>query len=393
MMFPDLAGAVIGDRIRFDEKPIGAGSYGEVWPAHHLNLGSPLAVKVVDIRDADRETIERLQRECHIHGKINRSRPPGVVFVHDVIEEAQRFYIVMEMVDGGNLNDYLLSHTPDFTTTLQWAIELCRTMSWLHSREIIHRDLKPQNILLTSDGQPKICDFGIARIPLSTLTERQPGTILYMAPELLEAHPATTASDVYSLCAVFFEMWSGRRYFDLRLLSKDDITKEFEDCSKARYPNVGISILDVLADIVLSGLQKNPVGRTGLSGMQRRLEWLAQQMKTSESFLTRDIPPKIPFERNEQFVGRSEELDHLHTMLQQERWGGIRPAMLTGLGGVGKTQLAVEYAYRYSSHYPGGVYWINAAQDWLTELANLAINVGLPVESSTDSERDRKSVV
>src|SRR5512140_2500635 len=80
----------------------------------------------------------------------------------------------------------------------------------------------------------------------------------------------------------------------------------------------------------------------------------------------------VPFRRNEGFVGRDDDLQSLHIASQQGEAVGIRPAMLTGLGGIGKTQLAVEYAYRYQSSYPGGVYWVNATQDWQNELASLA---------------------
>jgi len=73
---------------------------------------------------------------------------------------------------------------------------------------------------------------------------------------------------------------------------------------------------------------------------------------------------RVPFPRNEQFVGRSEDLAALHAALQQGAAVGIRPAGLTGLGGIGKTQLAVEYCYRFRDVYPGGVFWLNGWGDW-----------------------------
>src|SRR5262249_23437791 len=76
----------------------------------------------------------------------------------------------------------------------------------------------------------------------------------------------------------------------------------------------------------------------------------------------RDSPFTVPFPRNEDFVGRDEDLDWLHASLLGQQPVGIRPAGLTGMGGIGKTQLAVEYAYRYRAMYVGGIYWINAAE-------------------------------
>jgi len=76
---------------------------------------------------------------------------------------------------------------------------------------------------------------------------------------------------------------------------------------------------------------------------------------------------RVPFPRNPQFVGRDDDLIALHATLQKGETVGVRPALLSGLGGIGKTQLAVEYAYRHATDYPGGVYWINAAQEWQWE--------------------------
>ena len=98
----------------------------------------------------------------------------------------------------------------------------------------------------------------------------------------------------------------------------------------------------------------------------------------------------VPFPRNERFVGREDDLVELHKALQGGKAVGVRPAALTGMGGIGKTQLAVEYAYRYKDVYPGGVYWINAAQDWRKEFADQAVEVGLSVGDTAKSERLRR---
>jgi WD40 repeat protein len=101
----------------------------------------------------------------------------------------------------------------------------------------------------------------------------------------------------------------------------------------------------------------------------------------------------VPFPRNEHFVGRDDDLQHLHTALQKSDKVGVRPAMLTGMGGIGKTQLAVEYTYRYQGEYPGGVYWVNAAQDWQDELASLAIRIGLREDDVPEYERRLRLVL
>src|SRR4051794_7478681 len=83
------------------------------------------------------------------------------------------------------------------------------------------------------------------------------------------------------------------------------------------------------------------------------------------------IPFLVPFPRNPDFVGRSEDLEALHQILQEREPVGIRPAGLTGMGGIGKTQLAVEYVYRYKDNYPDGIFWVNAAEPLAQGLAQL----------------------
>lgn len=101
----------------------------------------------------------------------------------------------------------------------------------------------------------------------------------------------------------------------------------------------------------------------------------------------------VPFPRNEHFVGRDDDLATLHETLQHGEPVGIRPAMLTGLGGIGKTQLAVEYVCRFRDVYSGGVYWINAAEDWQSELAARSEEVGFRADGVPESDRRRRLVL
>jgi WD40 repeat protein len=98
----------------------------------------------------------------------------------------------------------------------------------------------------------------------------------------------------------------------------------------------------------------------------------------------------VPFFQNPDFVGRDDDLERLHALLAKGEAVGVRPAALTGMGGIGKTQLAVEYAYRYRGAYPGGVYWVNAAQSWQAELARLAEKMGLREDDAPESERQKR---
>jgi hypothetical protein len=111
--------------------------------------------------------------------------------------------------------------------------------------------------------------------------------------------------------------------------------------------------------------------------------WLAEAREERAPF-------RVPFLRNPGFVGRDDDLARLHDLLQKGGAVGVRPAALTGMGGIGKTQLAVEYVYRYRGEHPGGVYWVNAAEPLQAEFARLAIEVRLGAEDAPEAERQRR---
>ncbi|WP_437537469.1 AAA family ATPase [Sorangium sp. So ce726] len=117
---------------------------------------------------------------------------------------------------------------------------------------------------------------------------------------------------------------------------------------------------------------------------------------TPETIRLAELPKvqfRMPLARNPAFVGRDEELARLHRMLQDPQPGGRRPVMLTGMGGIGKTQLAVEYAFRHEASYPDGVYFINAAgDDWRPVLKDLAVALGLKAENAPEAERQIRLV-
>ena len=104
-------------------------------------------------------------------------------------------------------------------------------------------------------------------------------------------------------------------------------------------------------------------------------------------------PFVVPFPRHDGFVGREEDLARVHALLQKGEAVGVLPVAAAGMGGIGKTQLAVEYAYRHVGDYPGGVYWVNAARDVQVEMAALAEKVGLFEDDAPDAERQRRRVL
>lgn len=133
-----------------------------------------------------------------------------------------------------------------------------------------------------------------------------------------------------------------------------------------------------LARVTESRVERMVVERIELSG--------APQRPTVPKFV-------VPFRDSEDFFGREDDLQALRTALRRDEAARPHSVMLTGLGGIGKTQLAVAYAYRSRNIYPDGVYWVNAAQDWQDELADLAERIGLRADDAPESERRRRLVL
>lgn len=275
-------GGILQTRYRF-EHPIGHGAYGIVWKAWHEQLQRPLAIKVIDTQNLDPVNLERVKHECMIGGQLGSD--VGVVQVLDAFEHDDHLFIVMELMEGGSLNKVLKGKPPELALTLSWALDICDAMRQVHAHDIIHRDIKPQNILLTGDGHPKLSDFGIAHLPHASITSYQPGTPGYRAPELEDGCQVTPAADVYSLSAVFFELWSCRPYSQYKALAQDLVYREFLTCMANEYPAVPEGVSDALIDTLLAGLTPDPAQRMSLEKLRSRLAWIQQMHETPSEVL------------------------------------------------------------------------------------------------------------
>jgi len=263
------------------EHPIGYGAYGMVWKGHHEHLDQPVAIKVIDTRDLDAQNLERVKQECRIGGRLTHKE--RVVEVRDAFPEGDLFFIVMELMTGGSLERYLRDHPhPDLGLTLDWALDLCAALEEVHALGVIHRDVKPQNILLTDDAQVKLSDFGVAHLPESGMsTVYQPGTPGYRAPEQEGNQPVDGGADVYALCAVLFEVWSGRKYVRYKHTERDIVREEMTLLLGENYPDLSPGLRDRLMDAVLAGLRARPE-RIPLTDLQAALRTMRDDWKHGE---------------------------------------------------------------------------------------------------------------
>jgi eukaryotic-like serine/threonine-protein kinase len=209
------SGTILDNRYRLDE-PIAAGGVGEVWRGTDVQLGRPVAVKLLRPEYADHpETLVRFRAEARHAGSLSH---PRIARVYDYGEPGPLGppYLVMELVDGPSLADILDRGTISPARVLDVLTQAALGLDAAHQAGLVHRDIKPGNILLRPDGVVKITDFGIAHAAGSAPVTR-PGVVMgttqYLAPERATGAEGTPASDLYSLGIVAYECLSGRPPF------------------------------------------------------------------------------------------------------------------------------------------------------------------------------------
>ncbi len=210
-----VSGHVIAQRYEILDR-ISEGGMATVYTARRTGDGSVVALKVLREQYAsDAEFVERFEREAKAVSELVH---PHMVRVYDSGRDGAVHYIAMEYVEGANLKEYIRREgrlAPE--RALQIAAQVCDALEFAHGHRIVHRDIKPQNILLTTDGQVKVTDFGIARA-LSSATITQTGTVLgsvqYLSPEQARGAAVGRSADLYAVGVVLYEMVTGELPFD-----------------------------------------------------------------------------------------------------------------------------------------------------------------------------------
>jgi serine/threonine-protein kinase len=214
---PAGAGSVVGPYRLV--RHIATGGMGSVYLGQRADEQFQLtvAVKIVRRGLADDESLHRFRRERQTLATLNH--PYIARLLDGGVTEAGAPYLVMEYIEGLPIDAFCDEHQLSIPDRLSLFLRVCSAVEHAHHNLIIHRDLKPGNIFITSDGDPKLLDFGIAKV-LETrppdaasppLTQQRIMTPLYASPEQIRGEPMTTASDVYSLGVVLYELLTGRR--------------------------------------------------------------------------------------------------------------------------------------------------------------------------------------
>jgi serine/threonine-protein kinase len=192
---------------------LGRGGAGTVYLARDPVLDRRVAVKTLTLGPAEGPDVrQRFLREAQAAGGL---RHPNIVTVYDVGEHAGQPYIAMEHVEGDDLAQLVQGRPYSIEWALDVVRQLCEGLGHAHRNGIVHRDVKPANVRVTSAGEVKIMDFGVARLPASTMTKsgRLLGTVQYMAPEQVEGSSIDARADVFSVGAIAYELVARRKAF------------------------------------------------------------------------------------------------------------------------------------------------------------------------------------
>jgi serine/threonine protein kinase len=191
---------------------LGEGGMGVVYKAQDLKLDRLVALKFLPSHvSINEETKARFMQEAKAAAALNHA---NICTIHGVEEDAGQMFIVMEYVDGGTLRERI--PFPKINEAISIAIQIAEALQEAHAKGIVHRDIKADNIMLTSKGQAKVMDFGLAKLKGSlklTRTSSTVGTLGYMAPEQIQGGEVDHRSDIFSFGVLLFEMLTGRLPF------------------------------------------------------------------------------------------------------------------------------------------------------------------------------------
>lgn len=206
-------GMIIGDRYEIIDK-VGSGGMADVYKALCHKLNRYVAIKILKQEfSSDDSFVEKFRAEAQSAAGLSH---PNIVNVYDVGEENGIYYIVMELIEGITLKNFIeRKGRLDIREATGIAIQIAQGLEAAHANNIIHRDIKPQNIIISREGKVKVADFGIAKAASSnTLTSSAMGSVHYISPEQARGGYSDEKSDIYSLGITIYEMISGRVPFE-----------------------------------------------------------------------------------------------------------------------------------------------------------------------------------
>jgi predicted ATPase len=404
---------MIANRYRIDSE-IGKGGMGTVYKGLDTQTGQVVAIKHLMPQVANRDLIERFKREGEALRELNH---PNIVMMLDAIAENGDYYLIIEYLSGGDLNDLIQETKLPIKQVLQIAIDISDALTRAHRLNIIHRDLKPANILLADDGTPRLTDFGIAHIGTKervTKTDMIVGTVDYLAPEVLNGESNDPRSDIWAFGVMLYEMLTGVRPFTAPTVGQtiNHILNDSAPDLEVLRPDIPVALVDTIYRM----LEKDPHARVSsvryigamlediLSGRDTDSITIALDdhkrfaTPTPEAILRsmHNLPAQVTA-----FVGREAELAEVVRLVNDV---SIRLVTIVAQGGMGKTRLGLEVAAQYVSlpqplpnalgrDFNDGVYFVELAP--LSDVASIipAIAEATGYLMQTDGRDEKQQIL
>jgi predicted ATPase/serine/threonine protein kinase len=385
---------VAGERICAYEvvSLLGRGGMGEVYLARDPRLGRKVAVKLLHrALTSNRDAARRFEQEARAASSLNH---PNIVTIYEIGDLDERRFIAMEFVEGESLAA-MAGRPLEVTALARIGAQLARALAVTHASGIVHRDIKPENVIVRPDGYVKVLDFGLARLVARPTfasapdTETNPDVILgtprYMSPEQARGGSAMSASDVFSLGVVLYELATGRHPFE-----SDSTLRMLHAITTNVVTNPAQFVPDMpppLAQLLLAMLAKSESERPDAASVEATLTRLAagqREMIGAPSPAVTRVPHRRPGNLPPQrtvLVGRVGELEQIEQIVLDT---GVRLLTLTGPGGTGKTRLAIQAAENLASHFDGGVAFVNLAPIADATLVASAVARSLGIRESGD---------
>ena len=249
---------------------IGSGGMGEVYRARDTRLNRDVAIKVLPgLSTAEPERLRRFEQEARAAAALNH---PNILAVYQMGMHQGAPYLVSELLEGETLRDRLKRGSLPVRKVVDYGVQIAKGLAAAHEKGIVHRDLKPENLFLTKDGQAKILDFGLARLTqpreselaqssheVQTVAGMLMGSMGYMSPEQVRGKIADQRSDIFTFCAVLYEMLTGQRAFQ-KATSIDAMSAILNE-EPTPLAQVVSNVPPAIEKVVQRGLEKNPEQR------------------------------------------------------------------------------------------------------------------------------------
>ncbi len=252
------------------EKTVGVGGMAVVFEATDLQTGKKVAVKMLkETNSQDTSAIKRFVYESKAIAMLNH---PNIVKIYDISVKGENKYIVMELIKGITLKEYITQKGKlDWRETAIFVEQILSALDHAHNMGVIHRDIKPQNIMLLEGGMVKVMDFGIAKIPKGetlTMADKAIGTVYYLSPEQATSKKIDNRADIYAVGIMMYQMVTGQ----LPFVADQPIAVIYKQLNEvAVNPSRIVPTIPVgFEQIIMTAIEKNPDDRYGTAAQMLR---------------------------------------------------------------------------------------------------------------------------